>query len=94
MRHPQALLALAILAGTASPAFAGEQSLKVHVKLHVVAKPCVVQAPATVAVDRLGRPVLILSSVLADCAHDDAPATLTVKADSADKGTDVATINF
>ncbi|HZY98988.1 MAG TPA: hypothetical protein VFE36_05405, partial [Candidatus Baltobacteraceae bacterium] len=79
----------------ATPAFAQQASdTKFKVVLKVVRKPCVVQVPATVSLDTMGKPELHLASLLSDCQLDGAPATLTVRIDPADKRTNVATINF
>lgn len=85
-----ASLACAVISASAH----GSKSVSVKVILRVKAKPCVFRTPALVSTEYLVNTRIILSSILSGCALDEAPATLTVRADSADKGTDVATINF
>lgn len=91
------LLGLAGLLALSVPAYAKTSPVppvKFKVLLKVVKKPCLVQAPATVSIDASGVPLLRLASLLPDCDLDGVPATLTVRVNPAEKGTDVATINF
>ena len=91
---PAVLLGLLAAIAPAAAAKAPVAEVKFKVLLKVDKSPCVMRTPATVSVDAAGVPRLRLASILLDCDLDGVPATLTVRADPAENGTDVATINF
>jgi hypothetical protein len=92
------LIAVAVfVAGTApfaGAALAKTTTAKIQVILSVT-KAVTVQAPANVRLDAAGHPIVSVNSFLSGWEAGEAPAVrLTLHPDPAEKGTDVATIDF
>lgn len=85
--------AFGLVVTVAAPAISKTVSTRVKVVMKVP-RTCKVHAPTMTVLHATVSSVLTVKSFIAGCTDDDIAAVLTLRADPADKRTDVATIDF